>query len=535
MKDTFKKEPSLQNKRAVNIANKMGKRYTLLDAMLMGKKLKIDWKKSKFTMGDLLVGMHYELEHGKVDADTNVTNDNALKTAKIAWAHLKERPDYYVQLMKIDPPKKMEKVANSVFAKMEKRGLTPTGVISSRVNNMPQLNRDRAYGANHSAILAESTNDLSKMFVRLDKKYGFSPMRHRQVEGNVAKCMWDNALSDVKNPPGKTMKDIRDNAIQKYLINARAARKYTKASNAVKEYLAKRASDELNDMVKEAAPRWRREWGGLSADSQKRLQMPGQIASRELETAKRMSGVQKVSQKFGVKRYSDQMPQFPLPKKSHPKTRSFVEGVNEFINDIGHDIGPHNAKIGKFQYTFNPEQANNDHWLQRGGSALSRAGKKDLLQLKYQNKPLYNEIGSILAGHEMLGEAATINTKKHLLSLPGKLLYRKHNPVGPYQGHHGPSVMHWESAAVATASPEAKEFMKNLRSHDIYTPEKSLVAKVYKKRGVALGDFRTEIGELKDIGGIEYGKDAIINKAKEKAHRTAYRDEIHPLLRRGRK
>lgn len=112
MKDTFKKEPSLQNKRAVNIANKMGKRYTLLDAMLMGKKLKIDWKKSKFTMGDLLVGMHYELEHGKVDADTNVTNDNALKTAKIAWAHLKERPDYYVQLMKIDPPKKMEKKAS---------------------------------------------------------------------------------------------------------------------------------------------------------------------------------------------------------------------------------------------------------------------------------------------------------------------------------------------------------------------------------------------------------------------------------------
>lgn len=120
MKDAMKKEPSLQNKRAVNIANKMGKRYTLLDAMLMGKKLKIDWKKSKFTMGDLLVGMHYELEHGKVDADTNVTNDNALKTAKIAWAHLKERPDYYVQLMKIDPPKKMEKKGSDELNDMVK-------------------------------------------------------------------------------------------------------------------------------------------------------------------------------------------------------------------------------------------------------------------------------------------------------------------------------------------------------------------------------------------------------------------------------
>lgn len=114
----IKQEQPLKNRKAVNIANKMGKRYTLLDAMLMGKKLKIDWKKEKFGIGDLLVGMHYELEHGKVDASTNVTDDNAIKTAKIAWAHLKERPDYYVQLMKIDPPKKMEKKASEMLEDM---------------------------------------------------------------------------------------------------------------------------------------------------------------------------------------------------------------------------------------------------------------------------------------------------------------------------------------------------------------------------------------------------------------------------------
>ena len=119
----MKQEQPFKNKKAVNIANKMGKRYTLLDAMLMGKKLKIDWKKEKFGIGDLLVGMHYELEHGKVDPSTNVTDDNAIKTAKIAWAHLKERPDYYVQLMKIDPPKKMEKEASQLLEEMcmEKR------------------------------------------------------------------------------------------------------------------------------------------------------------------------------------------------------------------------------------------------------------------------------------------------------------------------------------------------------------------------------------------------------------------------------
>lgn len=102
-------EPSIRNTRAMNISKKIGRRYSLLDAMLMGKRLGINWQKEKFTVGDLLVGMHYELEHGKVDSSTNVTNDSPKKTAKIAWAHLKERPDYYVQLMKIDPPKKLEK------------------------------------------------------------------------------------------------------------------------------------------------------------------------------------------------------------------------------------------------------------------------------------------------------------------------------------------------------------------------------------------------------------------------------------------
>lgn len=113
--DLMKREPSIKNRNAMGIAKQMGKRYTLMDAALAGKRIGIDWQKSDFTVGDLLVGMHYELEHGKVDSDTNVTNDNKLKTAKIAWAHLKERPDYYTQLMKIDPPHKLEKKASDVL------------------------------------------------------------------------------------------------------------------------------------------------------------------------------------------------------------------------------------------------------------------------------------------------------------------------------------------------------------------------------------------------------------------------------------
>ena len=35
------------------------------------------------------------MEHGKVNPLTNVTNDDLIKTAKIALAHLNEFPNYY--------------------------------------------------------------------------------------------------------------------------------------------------------------------------------------------------------------------------------------------------------------------------------------------------------------------------------------------------------------------------------------------------------------------------------------------------------
>ena len=43
-------------------------------------------------------GLDVELEHGRHDPQTNVTDDDPLITGKIAWAHLKELPDYYDRL-----------------------------------------------------------------------------------------------------------------------------------------------------------------------------------------------------------------------------------------------------------------------------------------------------------------------------------------------------------------------------------------------------------------------------------------------------
>jgi hypothetical protein len=37
-----------------------------------------------------------------IDPETNVTNDDLKMTGKIAWAHLKEIPDYYTRLEKME-------------------------------------------------------------------------------------------------------------------------------------------------------------------------------------------------------------------------------------------------------------------------------------------------------------------------------------------------------------------------------------------------------------------------------------------------
>jgi hypothetical protein len=72
------------------------KRFTVDEARMVGDKLGIDWK--SFDVDQFRMGMDVELEHGGHDAETNVTNDDVVTTGKIAWAHLKEFPDYYDRL-----------------------------------------------------------------------------------------------------------------------------------------------------------------------------------------------------------------------------------------------------------------------------------------------------------------------------------------------------------------------------------------------------------------------------------------------------
>ena len=60
----------------------------------------IDW--NKYDINQFRAGLDVELEHGKVNPITNVTNDDPIMTGKIALAHLNEFPDYYTRLAKIE-------------------------------------------------------------------------------------------------------------------------------------------------------------------------------------------------------------------------------------------------------------------------------------------------------------------------------------------------------------------------------------------------------------------------------------------------
>lgn len=70
------------------------------EAKIIGDQLGIPWK--KVNLEEFMMGLNVEFEHGKRYPETNVTNDDKILTGKIAWAHLKEFPDYYTRLQKME-------------------------------------------------------------------------------------------------------------------------------------------------------------------------------------------------------------------------------------------------------------------------------------------------------------------------------------------------------------------------------------------------------------------------------------------------
>ncbi len=68
----------------------------------IGERIGIDSGTARFDLEQFRMGLAVELEHGRRDPATNVSDDDELTTGKIAWAHLNEFPDYYTRLARME-------------------------------------------------------------------------------------------------------------------------------------------------------------------------------------------------------------------------------------------------------------------------------------------------------------------------------------------------------------------------------------------------------------------------------------------------
>jgi hypothetical protein len=76
--------------------------FTAEEARRIGEEIGIDWSSTPFDVDQFRMGMDVELEHGHSDLLTNVTDSDPVVTGTIALAHLKEFPDYYTRLAKME-------------------------------------------------------------------------------------------------------------------------------------------------------------------------------------------------------------------------------------------------------------------------------------------------------------------------------------------------------------------------------------------------------------------------------------------------
>jgi hypothetical protein len=76
------------------------------EARRVGDEIGVDW--DRFDLEQFRAGMDVEYEHGSHDQQTDVTGDDPIVTGKIALAHMKEFPDYYERLERMEAEAKLD-------------------------------------------------------------------------------------------------------------------------------------------------------------------------------------------------------------------------------------------------------------------------------------------------------------------------------------------------------------------------------------------------------------------------------------------
>lgn len=78
------------------------RRFTTAEARQIASAIGVDLARERFDVEQFRMGLDVELEHGRRDLATNVTDDDPEVTGKIALAHLRELPDYYTRLAEME-------------------------------------------------------------------------------------------------------------------------------------------------------------------------------------------------------------------------------------------------------------------------------------------------------------------------------------------------------------------------------------------------------------------------------------------------
>jgi Protein of unknown function (DUF5661) len=81
-------------------------RTTRQEARRVGDAIGVDWE--RFDLEQFRFGMDVEFEHGSHDPQTDVPGDDPITTGKIALAHMKEFPDYYARLERMEEEARRE-------------------------------------------------------------------------------------------------------------------------------------------------------------------------------------------------------------------------------------------------------------------------------------------------------------------------------------------------------------------------------------------------------------------------------------------
>jgi hypothetical protein len=78
------------------------KEFSIDETRDVAKTLNINFESAAFDLEEFQNGLNVELEHGTIDSETNITNDDPILTGKIVLAHLNEIPDYYFRLSEME-------------------------------------------------------------------------------------------------------------------------------------------------------------------------------------------------------------------------------------------------------------------------------------------------------------------------------------------------------------------------------------------------------------------------------------------------